>query len=99
MPGFDNNTVYADNVDFRGVQPVVGQITTNGQLLIGSTASPNIRAGSLASAGGTITITTGAGTINLEAAGAGSNIQTITGNSGGAQSPSANNFNIVGTGS
>ncbi len=99
MPGFDNNTVYADNVDFRGVQPVVGQMTTNGQLLIGSTAAPNIRVGSLASAGGTITITTGAGTINLEAAGAGSNIQTITGNSGGSQSPSSNNFNVVGTGS
>jgi hypothetical protein len=69
MPGFDNNTVYADNVDFRGVQPVIGQITTDGQLLIGSTATPHIRAGNLTSLDSSVTITAGAGTIDLSASG------------------------------
>ncbi len=65
--GFDNDTMYALNVDFRGVSPVVGQVTANGQLLIGSTVSPNIRVGNLTSTGGTVAITNGAGSINLEA--------------------------------
>ena len=77
MAGFNNGTVFADNVDFRGVKPVSGQVTTDGQLLIGSTASPNIKVGTLTSTGGTVTITPGSGTINLEAAG-GSGGQPIT---------------------
>lgn len=64
MPGFDNNTVYADNVDFRGVQPVVGQMTTDGQLLIGSTSTPHIKAGSL-SFNANMNVATGSGTITL----------------------------------
>jgi hypothetical protein len=66
MPGFDNNTVYADNVDFRGVQPIVPQIVTDGQLLIGATVTPHIRAGTLTSTDGSILITPGAGTLNLQ---------------------------------
>lgn len=69
MAGFDNDVVYGTNIDLRGVQPVVGQFTTNGQLLIGSTAAPFARVGTLTSTGATITITPGAGTINLEATG------------------------------
>ena len=71
MPGFDNNTVYADNVDFRGVSPVAPQIVSDGQLLIGSTAAPHIRAGILTSTDLSITITRGAGTIDLSASGGG----------------------------
>jgi hypothetical protein len=71
MPGFDNNTMYADNVDFRGVQPVVPQITTDGQLLIGSTATPHIKAGTLTSLDSSITITPGSGTIDLSASSGG----------------------------
>ena len=67
MAGFDNDVVYADNVDFSGGSPVTGKIVADGQLLIGSTASPNIRVGTLASSGSTVTITNGPGTINLEA--------------------------------
>lgn len=70
MPGFDTGSVmYALNVDFTGNSLTSGtaQVTTNGQLLIGSTAAPNIRVGNLTSTGGTVTITNGAGTINLEA--------------------------------
>ena len=65
--GIANGVLFGLNVDFtQNVNPSA-QITTDGQLLIGSTASPNIRAGSLTSTGGTISITPGAGTINLEA--------------------------------
>ena len=61
-------------------------VATNGQLLIGSTgADPELAA--LTSTGGTVTITNGAGTINLEAAGGGvtlvgstnNTISTVTG--------------------
>jgi hypothetical protein len=75
--GFD--VVYADNVDFSGGATPVAQITLNGQLLIGSTALPHIRVGTL-TAGSGVTITNGAGTISI-AAGPGV-VQTITGDSG-----------------
>lgn len=52
--GFDNDTVFGLNVDFRGVSPVVGQFTTDGQLLIGSTASPNARVALPTGAGGVV---------------------------------------------
>lgn len=68
MPGFDNGVMYADNVDFRGLSPVVGQITTDGQLLIGSTASPHIKAGNIV-AGAGATVTNGSGSITIGLAG------------------------------
>ena len=77
MAGFDNDVMYASNVDFSGAATVAATVTTNGQLLIGSTAAPNIRVGTLASAAGTITITPGAGTINLDLAGGSIAIDSI----------------------
>lgn len=68
MAGFSNDVMYASNVRFDGGK-FPGAVTTNGQLLIGSTVAPNIRVGTLTSTGGTITITPGAGTINLDVAG------------------------------
>lgn len=65
MAGFDNDVVYGTNIDLRGVKPVVGQFTTDGQLLIGATASPYARIGSLTSNDDSITITNGPGTIDL----------------------------------
>ena len=67
MAGFDNDVLYCDNVDFRGTSPVTGQMTTDGQLLIGSASAPYIRAGSLTSSDGTITFTFGSGTIDISA--------------------------------
>lgn len=64
MPGFDNSVLYADNVDFSGATPVTGKVTTDGQLLIGSTATPNIRVGTL-TAGAGISITNGSGSITI----------------------------------
>ena len=70
MPGFDNQTMFADNVDFTGNVEVAATVTTDGQLLIGSTVAPNIRVGTLSASGG-IVITTGNGTINIDGSGAG----------------------------
>jgi len=61
MPGFNNGVMWADNVRFDGTG-YPGAVTTDGQLLIGSTASPNIRVGTI-TAGSNIAITPGAGTI------------------------------------
>ena len=69
MAGFDNNVMYADNVDFTGSTTPVAQVTADGEILIGSTVAPNIRVGSLASAGASLIFTVGAGTINIETAG------------------------------
>jgi len=69
---------------------------TNGQLLIGSTGVDPVL-GSLTSTGGSVTITPGAGTINLEVAASNDAILTVTGDSGGALSPTAGNLNVLGT--
>jgi len=77
MAGFDNDIVYGLNVDFRGVEPVVAQMVADGQLLIGATATPNIRANTL-TAGAGIVITNGPGTIQITAAGAGFGWSVVT---------------------
>lgn len=69
-------------------------VATNGQLPIGSTGADPVLAAITAGAG--ITVTNGAGSITIAATGA---ELTLTGNSGGAISPSAGNINTVGTGS
>lgn len=74
MPGFANDAsgnsiMWSDNVDFSGAVIPSRAITTDGQLLIGSTAAPNIKVGTLTSTGGTIAVTAGSGTINLETTG------------------------------
>lgn len=68
---------------------------TNGQLIIGSTGAAPV-AGSLASSDSSITITGGAGTINLVVAGGTTVGKTITGDSGGALAPTAGNWNVLG---
>lgn len=93
MAGFDNEVIYADNVDFSGAFPVEPRVLADGQLLIGSTATPNIKVGTLASSNGTITITNGSGTIDLVASATGV-AQTLTGNAGVA-TPAAGNINVV----
>lgn len=81
MAGFSSiknseDIVYADNFSFdlteRG-----GRFTTDGDLLIGATASPHVRKGNL-TAGAGITITNGPGTIEVAATGAGFPWTTIT---------------------
>ena len=74
MAGFDSITgledvVYADNVSFDGTQRG-GMITTDGELLIGSTAAPHIRKGTI-TAGANITVTNGEGSIEIASTGGG----------------------------
>ena len=54
-----------------GLNAYEGVAPTDGQLLIGDTAGGKFDMATLTSTGGTVTITNGAGTINLEAAGGG----------------------------
>jgi hypothetical protein len=69
-------------------------VATNGQLPIGSTGADPVLA-NITSSGGTISITNGAGSISIDVNG--SHVgETITGNSGGALSPTAGNWNIFG---
>lgn len=66
------------NFNFTGNDALTtGQVTADGQLMIGATAFPNIRVGSLTSTGGSITITPGAGTINLDLAGGSVGVDSI----------------------
>lgn len=66
MAGFSNDIMFASNVNFAGGKTAT--VTTDGQLLIGSTAAPNIRVGTI-TAGSGISITNGSGSITIEATG------------------------------
>jgi len=68
MPGFDNDVVYAGNLDFSGGAVPAAQLVTDGQLIIGSTGL-NPAIATLASADASTIITNGAGTIDLTAVG------------------------------
>ena len=45
--GFDNDVMYALNVDFTGNSTVTGQVTADAQILLGSTSAPFIRVGDI----------------------------------------------------
>ena len=68
MAGFYNGIVFAANADFTGAYPPSGQITLDGQIFIGSSVAPFLRAGLLTSTDGSIVFTFGHGTINMSAA-------------------------------
>lgn len=69
MPGFNNGVMYANNVRFDGLG-YPGEVVADGQLLIGATASPNIRVSTLTASSG-IGITNGAGSITIASTGGG----------------------------
>lgn len=89
----DETIVFADNASFDGTERG-GKMTADGQLWIGATASPHVRAANLTSGTG-IVITNSAGGISIATNGA-VVPNTITGDSGGPLSPSAGNWNILG---
>lgn len=106
MSGFDNDVMYAKNADFtsadnQNVSELNG-LVTNGKLWIGSTSTnvggTHINVGSLTSPNSSITFGYSSPDItmivNPSTVG-----QTITGNSGGALSPTGGNWNILGSGS
>jgi len=99
MAGFDNDVVYGSNVDFTGSSPVTGQMVSNGQLLIGASVAPFIRANTL-TAGTGISITNGAGTItitNTGGGGGGGGTESLAGNSGSA-TESGGVIDVLGSG-
>ena len=96
MPGFDTGSVmYALNVDFTGNSLTSGtaQVTTNGQLLIGSTATPNIKVGTLSSIHSSMTVSYNSPNINLEVTGANTNGIPLVSN--GAGNPPIYNTAVV----
>jgi hypothetical protein len=106
MAGIVNDVLYALNSDFTGGNSLLASesngLVTNGKMWIGSTAvnsgGTHINVGSITSPSGTVTIGYSSPNITLDVSGA-AVTETLTGNSGGALSPTAGNFNILGTGS
>jgi hypothetical protein len=99
MPGFSSVTgdeaiMFADNASFDGTDRG-GKMTSDGQLWIGSSASPHVRLSTL-TAGTGVTITNTNGNIAIGLTGGGSAVEHLTGDSGGQLNPLANNFNIIG---
>jgi len=41
MPGFDNNVVYAGNIDLSGSSPVAATLTTDGEVIVATGAATN----------------------------------------------------------
>src|SRR5271157_3099822 len=74
--GFVNGVLVCPNVDFRQTSPVAGLMVADGQLLIGATGAPHIRANTL-TAGTGISITNAAGSITINGKGGGLTWQTI----------------------
>ena len=105
MAGIKNSTLCAKNADYtQSDGPNANSsenngLVTNGKLWIGSTAlnvgGTHINVGSITSPSSTVTI--GYSTPNITIDVSGSTVgQTITGNTGGALSPVAGNWNIFG---
>lgn len=84
--------MHADNASFDGTKRS-GVLNTDGQLWIGASSGARVRRGALSSTGGTIAITVGPGTINLEAGG--SVATTYVANTGSA-TPVAGILNVLG---
>jgi hypothetical protein len=96
MAGFSNITgdesiMFADNASFDGTERA-GKLTTNGQLWIGSTASPHVQKGILTSPDGSVVIGYSSPNITLKAT---SGVTNFTADSGTAV-PSAGNINVLG---
>lgn len=103
MSGFDNDVVYAKNADFtqadnQNVSESNG-LATNGQFWVGTTVvnagGTHVNVGNLVSPNGSIIF--GYSSPNITAiANSSTTGQTITGDSGGALSPTAGNWNVFG---
>lgn len=70
--GFDNSVMFASNMDLRQVEPVVGQFTQAGHLMIGTgnVAAPFAIIGHITGGAG-VTVTGGVGTIQIGLSGGG----------------------------
>lgn len=70
MAGFVNEVMNCTNVNFSAPNVFTASMVSDGQLIIGSTASPQMRIGTL-TAGPGVGITNGAGSITITATGGG----------------------------
>lgn len=80
MSGLENDVFVMKNVnfDYTAIPPHNGIVTANGQLLIGSTANPNIAmVANTLTPGSGVTITNGPGSITIAATGSSTNIASI----------------------
>jgi hypothetical protein len=89
--GFDNETLWANNYDFRGALPIQPQVTTAGQLPIGTGGSPAIKVGQITSS--TLTVAYSDPDITIEA---GATMATTYAADTGTATPAANTINLVG---
>ncbi len=93
--------VFSKNVDFSGGTVPTGQILTNGQMLIGTTivnaGGTHINVGTITSPDSSITFSYTSPNITAIVSGGSTVGKTITGDSGGALSPTSGNWNIFGT--
>lgn len=98
--GTGATTLAANGVLYGNTTSPVGVTAagTNGQVLIAATAAAPAFA-SITSSDSSLTFVTGANALDITVAGGATTGKTITGNTGGALSPTAGNWNIVGTGS
>lgn len=103
MAGFDNDVVYGTNLNFSTANATGGNasILTNGQMLIGTTAlnvgGTHINVGTITSTDSSITFGYSSPNITAVVTGGTTTGKTITGDTGGALSPTAGNWNILGT--
>lgn len=67
--GQSNGVLYGTNLNFTGTTPHVGQITADGQLLIGNAVFPYIRAGTITSPDGSLVVGYSAPNITLQQSG------------------------------
>lgn len=89
----DESIMNADNASFDGTERS-GKMTTNGELWIGSTASPHVKKGTITSPNLTVTVGYSSPNLTLKAGGA---VATTYTTDSGIATPSGNNLNIFGT--
>lgn len=103
MAGFDNDVVYGINADYSNAKggtgaSTTGELLTNGQMWIGSTAlnagSTHINVGTITSPNSSITIGYSSPNITLQVTGGSTSVIELTGNSGIA-TPTGGNINVV----
>lgn len=100
MAGSSNITgqesiIFADNASYDGTERG-GALSTNGQLWIGSTASPHVQKGSLTSPDGSLTVGYSSPNITLQVTSGTTTVNTLSDDVGAIATPAAGNIQLVG---
>lgn len=77
--GFSNDVCVAKNFNTRDDGTKTATITADGQMMIGATAAPNVRAGFLSAGSGKISVSNGPGSVTLDAVEAAFDINNLGG--------------------